>query len=176
MTNLDPLRWAKFFATAKHAGQTYAGLPYTHHLSAVEQVLRRFLKPTLVGLDRIEALFQAAWLHDVVEDTDTKLKEIYEMFGDDVAVLVGAVTNEKGENRKVRAALTYPKIRSIPGAVCLKLADRIANVEQGGQLVQMYAKEYDDFKRNLYSAGEYEGMWSHLDGLLIPAFREKETT
>ncbi len=40
---MDPLRHVKFFATIKHAGQTYSsGLPYTHHLAAVEAVLRRF--------------------------------------------------------------------------------------------------------------------------------------
>ena len=53
----------------------------------------------------------ASWLHDVVEDTETKLKEVEEMFGPEVARLVSAVTNEDGPNRKVRHALTYPKIR-----------------------------------------------------------------
>lgn len=160
MTKLDPLRWAKFFASVKHQNQLYAtGLPYTHHLEAVEGVLRKFL---IVG----DILLQAAWLHDVVEDTNTKVKEIAEMFGEEVAVLVAAVTNEPGENRKVRAALTYPKIRNTKSAVCLKLADRIANVEHGGKLVDMYKREYEDFRRALYTKDEYENMWNHLDGLM----------
>ncbi len=159
--DLDPLRWAKFFAMVKHGGQTYGGLPYTHHLAAVESVLRRFH-----CVD--EDLLVAAWLHDVVEDTGTKIKEIAEMFGDRVAALVGAVTNEQGENRKVRAALTYPKTRSVPGAVCLKLADRIANVEHGGKLVEMYRKEYDDFRRALHTLRDCDSMWTHLDSLLGP--------
>lgn len=156
---IDGLKVAKFYATIKHAGQFYGTVPYTHHLAAVEQVLRRF------GITD-EELLVAAWLHDVVEDTGTKLKEVVEMFGTDVAQLVGAVTNEKGENRKVRAALTYPKIRSVPGATTLKLADRIANVENGGRLVEMYKSEHEDFRRALYTAGENEAMWKHLDGLL----------
>ncbi len=164
LSKLDPLRWAKFFASIKHSNQIYgAGLPYTHHLAAVEAVLRRFNYG--IGIYN-ESLLIAAWLHDVVEDTDTKVKEIAEMFGDRVAELVAAVTNEDGPNRKVRAALTYPKIRSTKDAVCLKLADRIANVEHGGKLVDMYKKEYEDFKRALYTKGECENMWSHLDALL----------
>jgi hypothetical protein len=62
--------------------------------------------------------------------------------------------------------LTYPKIRAVKGATRLKLADRIANVEQGGKLVDMYRKEYEDFKRNLFVTGENEDMWKHLDGLM----------
>lgn len=173
---MDPLRWAKFFAATKHGNQQYSsGLPYTHHLAQVEAVLcrREFVFHPFpghghcYGADPDDEMLQAAWLHDVVEDTTTKLKEISEMFGDRVAELVGAVTNEPGPNRKTRHALTYPKIRSVKGAVRLKLADRIANVEAGGKLVEMYQKEYEDFKRNLYTPGECEAMWKHLDGLLL---------
>lgn len=178
---LDPLRWAKFFAATKHGTQKYSnGMPYTHHLAAVEAVLRRFLpdwKVENLKLGRVELeydydqLLQAAWLHDVVEDTGTKLKEIEEMFGPEVAALVSAVTNEKGENRKIRHALTYPKTRAGgPMAVRLKLADRIANVEAGGSLVQMYKKEHEDFRRALYTENDgNHDMWKHLDGLMEKA-------
>ena len=171
--DLDPLRWAKFYASIKHAGQTYAGgLPYTHHLANVEGVLRRFGFKSIKRDDGLpfegedHALLTSSWLHDVCEDCGVKRKEIAELFGERVAELVWAVTNEPGDNRKVRAALTYPKIRSVKGATTLKLADRIANVEQGGNLVGMYRKEYEDFRRALYTPGENEAMWAHLDGLL----------
>jgi (p)ppGpp synthase/HD superfamily hydrolase len=105
----------------------------------------------------------ASWLHDVVEDTPTKLKEVEEMFGPEVARLVHAVTNEDGPNRKTRHALTYPKIREAGDkAIQLKLADRIANVESGGNLVGMYRKEFEDFRRALYTTGQAEDMWQHL--------------
>ena len=67
MMNLDPLRWAKFFAATRHGDQKYAGLPYTHHLQAVEAVARRF------GVTE-PSFLEACWLHDCVEDTETKLK------------------------------------------------------------------------------------------------------
>lgn len=167
LLTLDRLRWAKFFATTKHGDQKYGGLPYTHHLAAVEAVLRRFPDSSDEFEWSVLPVLEAAWLHDVVEDAGVKLKEIHEMFGPRVAELVGAVTNEPGPNRKMRAALTYPKIRSVNGATRLKLADRIANVENGGGLVEMYKKEYEDFRRALYTTGEYETMWNHLDNLLL---------
>lgn len=159
---LDPLRHVKFYASVKHAGQTYGnGLPYTHHLAAVEAVLRRFWPYPP------QDLLEACWLHDVIEDCGVKPKEVAEMFGDEVARLVSAVTNEKGENRKIRHALTYPKIRENgAGAVMLKLCDRIANVEAGGNLIGMYRKEHEDFKRALYTPGQHEELWAHLDDLL----------
>jgi|SRR5579859_6385004 len=154
------LKFARFYAAVKHKDQDYSGLPYTHHLASVEGVLRRFGHTD-------ETILVAAWLHDVVEDTSTKIKDIEEMFGEPVAHLVHAVTNEPGANRKQRSAATYPKIRGGgPRAVALKLADRIANVEMGGKLVAMYAKEYEDFHRSLYTPHENENMWAHLDSLL----------
>ncbi len=159
---MDPLRHVKFYATIKHAAHNYSGLPYTHHLAAVEAVLRRF------GITD-EDMLQASWLHDSVEDCDdVKVKDIAEMFSDRVAELVSAVTNEPGENRKIRTALTYPKIRSVPGATILKLADRIANVEMGGKLLDMYRKEYENFRINLYDATNETAapMWQHLDKLM----------
>lgn len=159
---MDPLQFAKQFATLHHVvrkGQTYGVLPYTHHLEAVERILREF------GETRTELLI-AAWLHDVVEDTDVKLRDVEENFGEEVARLVGAVTSEDGENRKIRNALTYPKIRETgPDAIRLKLADRIANVCSGGASKQMYVKEYDGFRHALRDPNDKLNwkMWVRLD-------------
>lgn len=165
----DMLSQAKLYATRKHVlekGQLYAHtLPYTHHLSAVHHVLMRF--DAARGVETPEDMQVAAWLHDVVEDTDAKLKDVEELFGEEVARLVGAVTNEEAPNRKMRHALTYPKIREAgPLAIRLKLADRIANVEAGGKLVGMYRKEHEDFKRMLKDGADNDDMWTHLDGLM----------
>jgi (p)ppGpp synthase/HD superfamily hydrolase len=169
---MDPLRHVRFFAATKHGDQKYAGgLPYTHHLAAVEAVLQRFGPARVLSLASEtpltdQVMLEAAWLHDVVEDRGVKVKEIREMFGDEVARLVEAVTDEPGENRKARKFATYPKIRDAgPLAVRLKLADRIANVEQGG-LSKMYVKEHEDFRRALYTPGENEDMWAHINKLM----------
>lgn len=169
--DLDPLRHVKFFAAVKHGEQKYSnGLPYTHHLAAVEQVARRFFGSewdVLYGFSALE-VYEACWLHDSLEDVKgLKAKDIEEMFGPNVTKLVVAVTNEPGPNRKARHAFTYPKIRAAgPAAVYLKLCDRIANVEAGGKLVDMYREEHDGFRRNLHTPGENEVLWAHINGLL----------
>lgn len=154
------LRFARYYATQKHHNQAYSGgLPYTHHLAKVEAVLVEY------GFTEIE-MRAAAWLHDVVEDTETKIKDISELFGKEVANLVGAVTNEPGPNRKTRAALTYPKIRQSDKAIALKLADRIANISQEGSLVEMYRKEYPEFRHGLFIPTKDQrilDMWKALD-------------
>lgn len=156
---------AKSYATLHHVirkGQLYGNVPYTHHLDQADRVLLRF------GEMRV-LLRTSVWLHDIVEDTDVKLRDIEENFGEAVAFLVGAVTSEDGSNRRVRNALTYPKIRTAgPDALRLKLADRIANVENGGGSVAMYAREYGDFRHALFNPIDDFNfqMWAHLDFLL----------
>lgn len=168
---LTKVQSAQYFATQEHVinrGQLYGGvLPYTHHLEAVANVLTRYISTD-------EDLIVAAWLHDVIEDCDVKEKTVRELFGHRVADLVSAVTNEPGENRKIRNLLTYPKIRTTEDAILVKLADRIANTQKGGTLIQMYRKEYPVFRDNLtpsvVSSPEYaevvDTMWSVLDRVL----------
>lgn len=167
---IDPLNSIKAFATLHHVirkGQMYGVVPYTHHLSDVENVLREF------GITDVEML-QASWGHDIIEDTDVKLRDIRENFGERVASLVFAVTSEEGVNRKTRNALTYPKIREAgDDAVRLKLADRIANVRNGGGSAQMYAKEHNEFRHQLYNPGcttITSHMWACLDHLIEMAW------
>lgn len=170
---MDLITQAKKFATEKHVldnRQVYGNvLPYTHHLADVERVLLRF---SFVD-DVIRA---AAWLHDVVEDTrdkpnEVRVRDIKELFGEEVARLVEAVTSEPGPNRKTRNALTYPKIAAAgERAVGLKLADRIANVEFSGGASDMYKEEHPEFSRQLKGAAPpistVHAMWWHLDDLL----------
>jgi len=164
---MDPLSFAKSYATLHHVvrkGQMYGVLPYTHHLAAVEAELARF--NVYETDERI-----AAWLHDIVEDTDVKIRDVEENFGEEVARLVAAVTSEPGPNRKTRNTLTYPKIRAAgPKGIRLKLADRMANMRHGGPSVKMYVKEYPDFREALFvPAGNpmfdttNECMWMDLD-------------
>lgn len=162
------------FAEAAHAGQLYAEeVTYTHHLECVVEVLKRFgfTDPVMIS---------AGYMHDCVEDTTRSYNDIKTRFGEEVAELVYAVTNELGRNRKERNEKTYPKIRGNRGATALKLADRIANVEYSlanGGKDDMYAKEYPGFKAALCVPSQdwIEGlpdsaidrMWTTLDRLLV---------
>lgn len=135
---------AQAFAAKRHAFQRYGDLPYEAHLQNVVDVMTDFgfTHPSWVA---------AAWLHDVIEDTDTTREEIEAEFGELTATIVWAVTGE-GENRKARNQSIYDKMLSAPEASVLKVADRIANVEHsssGSKHREMYVAEAVDFYQNV---------------------------
>lgn len=96
----DILATARAYAMEAHVSQSYGELPCHAHLASVEAVLCRF------GVsDEDEdgrALLVAAWLHNVVEDTDRTIDDIRSRFGPEMAKLVAAVTNEPERNGKGR--------------------------------------------------------------------------
>lgn len=158
---------AQEFATKKHGKQKYTKiLPYTYHLKAAHDVAERYN----LNVD----IRAAAWLHDILEDTNITVVELRAFFGHHIAGLVQLVTDEPGKNRKERAEKTWPKIRTSPEAVALKLCDRIANVQAsldiGPQsLLDMYKKEHKRFRAALTCDDEDEwllAMWAELDELI----------
>lgn len=160
--NLD--KKARAFAVEAHGDQSYGVEPYSVHLDAVHALAVAFGAPPDVCV--------AAFCHDCVEDTAVTIAQVRELFGESVAGLVAAVTNEPGKNRKERNARTYPKIRQAgPDAVMLKLCDRIANVEavstpKADSKIAMYQKEHEAFRAALYVAGEHESVWARLEAAL----------
>jgi hypothetical protein len=153
---------AREFAVAAHGDQKYGGKPYVTHLEAVRAVLKDF------GFDGDYGV--AAWLHDVLEDTKTSLADLEHRFGSPVTCLVYAVTGV-GKNRKERNECAYLRMAANPGAIILKLADRIANsedsVKSNPKLLEMYRKEYPKFKDRLAplcsSNPQVALMWERLD-------------
>jgi guanosine-3',5'-bis(diphosphate) 3'-pyrophosphohydrolase len=151
------------FAIAAHGNQEYDGKPYRVHLQHVVNVLIRF------GV-RSAVILEAAWLHDVLEDTSVTADTLRELFGYGLARTVYAVTNEPGANRNERAIKTYQKIRWYGvNAVVLKVADRIANTEYSiehrdsqGQKMKMYREEFPAFSTALFVSGECDSMWDYL--------------
>jgi (p)ppGpp synthase/HD superfamily hydrolase len=162
---------AKVLAIEAHGAQRYGDRPYADHLAAVVGVLERF--GGSLEDEWTAPILVAAWLHDALEDTALTKDAIQEQVGDIVADLVWRVTDEPGANRKARKAATYPKLQQNERAVILKLADRIANVEESlrnnPRLLGMYRKEYLDFVDALQPACTStiaRTMWSHLNLLL----------
>ncbi len=75
------------FIAEKHKGQTRLnGNPYIIHPIRVSQEVSGDIAKT------------CALLHDTVEDTDTTLEEIKNIFGEEVMVVVEALTHRKGES------------------------------------------------------------------------------
>jgi len=93
---------------------------------------------------------KAVWGHDLIEDCRVSYNDVKNQLDEGAADIIYAVTNDKGKNRKERAGVKYYEgIRNTPGAVFVKLCDRIANVQYGkmtkSRMFEMYKKENSEF-------------------------------
>jgi (p)ppGpp synthase/HD superfamily hydrolase len=171
---MNKLDKAREFAKQAHesVNQTYDGKPYFYHLSMVQDAAVKF--GHLVPDDKKEDVFSACYLHDCIEDCRKNFNEIKSEFGNYVAELVYACTNEKGRNRKERAnAKYYAGIREVPYATFVKLCDRIANIKNGIEqqekenvrMSDMYEKENPNFVSELYDE-KFSEMFDYIDEML----------
>jgi (p)ppGpp synthase/HD superfamily hydrolase len=123
-------------------------LPYEFHLRMVNNVYEDFQH--LLDEELNEYCSKAVWGHDLIEDTRVSYNDVKNQLDEGATDIIYAVTNDKGKNRKERAGDKYYEgIRNTPGAVFVKLCDRIANVQYGkmtkSRMFEMYKKENDDF-------------------------------
>jgi (p)ppGpp synthase/HD superfamily hydrolase len=121
----DLVRDALETARRAHAGQLRRGSdghPYIDHPVAVAEILVKHRYG--------DEIIAAALLHDVVEKSDIGIEEVRERFGDVVAALVEALTEDetivdyeerKAEHRRRVAAAD-------PAAVAIFAADKLTNV------------------------------------------------
>lgn len=125
--DMQRVRDAYALAAEAHKDQRRkTGEPYIIHPIAVARIVAEELE---LGANPVIAAF----LHDVVEDTDYTIEDIRERFGDDVAFLVGVVTKQKKDKyekskqvdnyRQILASVQYD-VR----AILIKLADRLHNM------------------------------------------------
>lgn len=152
---------AQLVAKMAHKGQKYGQHPYTFHLAMTVQVLYHH---------RLFGVYAAAgWLHDVLEDTDMRREELAMAFGQEVSRIVWAVTGE-GRNRKERNQSIYRKMRMVPGAGTVKLADRIANVHWSlvtqDDRFEMYLKEDAEFTKAVDEIAVPWSMWQHYRSMM----------
>jgi len=128
-------------------------LPYEFHLNLVAQQANEYKDLCDIDLDMA---YDGAYGHDLIEDARINYNQIVQFTGSVVlAELIFAVTNMRGRNASERAnAEYYDGIRKTPGALFLKLCDRLANLKYGvltkSSMVKKYAKEYPKFKEELY--------------------------
>ena len=114
------------FATAMHRDQRRKNAARTPYIEHPIEVMR-ILWDADVGDPVVLA---AALLHDTLEDTAATPKMLVSQFGEEVAEVVGHVTDDKTipkEERK-RLAIAHAPFAP-PRAQLVKLADRISNCE-----------------------------------------------
>lgn len=137
---------ALLFATAAHAavGQVrkYTGEPYIVHPIEVASIVETVPGHTV-------EMVAAAYLHDVIEDTQVDIEILRREFGDEIANLVLWLTKvgeaEHG-NRAQRKELDREYLALAPAdAQTVKLADLIANtksiVEHDPKFAEVYLRE-----------------------------------
>ena len=153
------------YAIAKHGDQKYGDKPYSDHLRAVAQLVHILGRPNENWVDDVMA---ASLLHDVLEDTDARPEEIEELFGKQVLAIVKACTKTDDDLcRKCSFRRTVPALKTTDWALPVKLADRLANMlnslAQRSTHLNMYVREYPEFKQLLWSEGSWVELWIELD-------------
>jgi (p)ppGpp synthase/HD superfamily hydrolase len=108
-----------------HAGQIRngsGGLPYIEH--------PRMVAATLAIRDYDEATLAAALLHDVVEDSDTTVEELRAEFGDEIADLVAALSDDESiESYRDRKDEHRGRVADVDGdALAIYAADKLTNM------------------------------------------------
>ena len=145
MNDIVRITRALDFAARKHAGHRRKGLaaePYINHLAEVALLLA-------VATDGKDTeLVMAGVLHDCIEDQGVRFEELAELFGADVADLVGEVTDDKSLAKAERKRL---QIEHAPHkserARMLKIADKISNLHS---MSSSPPKDWDVKRRREY--------------------------
>lgn len=124
-------------AHTAHAGQVRngsGGMPYVEHPVTVAALLDQH------GYG--EEVLAAALLHDAIEDSDATLNELRDLFGDRVAGMVGALTDDEAiESYRERKAEHRERVAAAPSdAHAIYGADKLTNATT---LRDAYAKEGD---------------------------------
>ena len=117
------------FATEAHEGQFRKGTQIPYILHPMEAA-------AIVGtMTTDNEVIAGAVLHDVVEDTDTTIDDIQDMFGDRVAFLVYSESENKRENLsaqstwKIRKQETLDHLKKAPLDVkMITLGDKLSNI------------------------------------------------
>ena len=126
--DIEELEKAFEFAKKLHSGQyRVSEEPYIIHPMEVVKIL--------IGLHADKHTLMAGFLHDILEDTETKPEELQELFGEDVLNLVQGVTKlgklqfkSTEERQAENFRRMFIAMASDVRIIFLKLADRLHNM------------------------------------------------
>lgn len=165
------------FATKVHKSQCRKGTENPYILHPLEAAA---IVGTMTTDDEIIA---GAVLHDVVEDTDTTVDQIEDLFGTRVATLVASESENKREGKpaestwKIRKQETLDHLRTAPIDVkMITLGDKLSNMRAiyrdynaiGDELWQRFNQK-DKNQQYWYYKSIAECLWELKD---YPAYKE----
>jgi guanosine-3',5'-bis(diphosphate) 3'-pyrophosphohydrolase len=116
---------AQKFAYEKHRNQKRKDgvTPFSEHLEGVVNRLKN------LGVANQDVLC-AAWLHDIIEHSDTTFDEINEIFGNTISVLVLSLTKDSELSKKERELQYIQQLKdSTSEAKIIKFCDISANLK-----------------------------------------------
>ncbi len=159
----------------------YDGKSYLFHLDEVVFRLKKAKIKYPFYIRDIDLFFtvlkNAGYLHDSMEDTETKEEYIKKHWGEITAKIVVNVTDKTGITRKETKRLTNEKFSKYDinkpeefGALVLKPIDRLANWSysiktKNKKKIKMYFKEYLDFRKSTYRFDIVDDVWQELEEL-----------
>lgn len=139
LESTDIVGQAMKLASYAHRDQKYGERPYVTHLADVVARVKTITQdPEIIA---------AAWLHDIIEDTQTTYGDIERQFGKNVADIVWAVTGV-GQDRAAKMANAIEKIAQTPGSELVKSADRLSNAaaSKAEKKMKLYNRYKDEHK------------------------------
>ena len=157
-TPKDVYLGAVMYAELKHTGQIrkFSGDLYVTHPIRVAKTVSAYTDDYTV--------LAAAVLHDTLEDTNTTMDDLVRLFGDRVANMVQALTNDPKELERIGKTqhLINKMTKMIDEVLLIKLADRLDNVQDVSldPLSERYewSKKYAEQTRELLNSLEESGI------------------
>ncbi len=142
---MSKIQFAEDFAKEKHKKMIQKdGMPYHEHLSAVTSRLKN------LGITD-EDVLSAAWLHDIIDHTNTDFDEIEQRFGSKIAVLVLSLSKDR-KIPKIKQEEQYVKqLRESPmEAKIIKLCDIAAELRDLKNSTFSKTKKIKEMRKRLF--------------------------
>ena len=140
---------ARQIASVAHKGQLITGteIPYIVHLAQVAGLVQAASVDHLYHSEMVAA----AWLHDILEDTNWLHTNLEAQFGSRITNFVFALTDQSSTgNRDARKREERERLcRQCDEVKVIKLADIISNLNYFGILKPSFAKVYLQEKEDL---------------------------
>lgn len=166
MWSIDELQKVWRLASRLHKGQKYWGqqagekIEYLNHIGSVTfETLKAIEKEDGMNAD---LAIKCAVLHDSIEDTEQSYEGIREMFGQEVADGVMALTKNEGlDDKEEMMSDSLARIKKQPKEIwAVKKADRICNLyappyHWTNEKKREYQKEAESILRELKDGNKY---------------------
>ena len=164
--NLSKVSTVRRFAMRGHGDQMYGFRPYVYHLDQVDDLVKPY------GLEaRI-----VAYLHDLLEDSEIRPRQIYLEFGQFVLECCELLKDPDGDTRVERKRLLHERLSKVgPShhlALVVKVGDRLANVracvaDSRNDKLEMYRLEHAEFRAAVYRPGLCDPLWRQLNAIML---------